>query len=66
MSDIIKQLRDIRKKERCSQEALALAMGVKSQTWVSNLERDGRSPTLDTLTRWADALGYRLVLERKG
>ena len=66
MSDIIKQLKEIRKGERLSQDALAAALGMNSQSGISALERGIRSPTLFTLTCWADALGYELALRPKG
>ncbi len=62
---LIGQLRKIREDQRCSQDALSLIFGDNARSYMSHLEAGRRSPRLDTLTRWADALGYELVLVKK-
>lgn len=50
------ELRRAREAAGLSQEALAFAAGL-SRPYVSQLERDLKSPTLDTLFQLAAALG---------
>ncbi|MEH2539453.1 MULTISPECIES: helix-turn-helix domain-containing protein [unclassified Bradyrhizobium] len=64
-NNILTSLRDIRKANNISQESLAVSIGMNSQSGISGLERGIRSPTLATLTIWAEALGYELVLRPK-
>lgn len=54
-------LRDTRKRHGLSQRALALRAGT-TQAWVSELERDRASPTLETLGRLLACMGEDLVL----
>lgn len=66
LDPIVLQLLAIRVAEGMSQKALAEAMGT-TQSAVSESERAITQPTLQTLRRWAEALGYDLVLvKRKG
>ncbi len=58
-------LRKIRREQKISQETLSLCLGMNSQSGLSALECGIRSPTLATLTTWADALGHELVLRPK-
>ncbi|MBP3062134.1 MULTISPECIES: helix-turn-helix domain-containing protein [Ectopseudomonas] len=53
-------LRKLRKSRKFSQEALAFESGI-ARNHVSLLELGQRSPTLDTITALADALGVSLV-----
>lgn len=62
---IIADLRNIRVEQNLSQEALAASIGMNSQSGICNWEKGRRSPTLVTLTCWADALGYELTLRPK-
>jgi transcriptional regulator with XRE-family HTH domain len=64
MSDIVKQLRKIRRDQEISQDALAAAAGM-AKGHISGLERGQRNPALTTLTNWAGALGYEIVLRPK-
>jgi transcriptional regulator with XRE-family HTH domain len=64
-NDILAALRDARKASNISQEAVAADLGLNSQSGFSKLERGIHSPTLFTLTNWANALGYELVLRAK-
>jgi transcriptional regulator with XRE-family HTH domain len=50
------ELRRARKAAGMTQEALALAANV-DRTYVSQLEHDRKSPTLDMVFRLCDALG---------
>ena len=65
MSEIVKQLRKIRQEKEISQEAVAAVLHNNSHGYVSLLENGRRSPKLYTLTKWADVLGYELVLRPK-
>ena len=65
MSEIVKQLRKIRRDKEISQEALAALMGKAAGGDISQWEKGGRNPTLATLDIWSNALGYRLTLEPK-
>ena len=51
-------LRRARKKAKLTQEELSFRAGLH-RTYVSMLERDIKSPTLDVLFRLGDALGVR-------
>lgn len=50
------RLRQIRKEKGMNQESLAAAIGM-SQSNISEIENGRHNPTLDTLTKIADALG---------
>lgn len=65
-SDILTSLVDIRKANNLSQEEVAANLGLNSQSGFSRMERGVHSPTLVTLTNWADVLGYELTLKKKG
>ena len=65
MSDIIKQLRKIRRDQELSQEAVE-AVAALGDGHISQLERGKRTPNLITLTSWANALGYEVALQKKG
>lgn len=64
MSDLIKQLRKIRRDQELSQEAVAAAAAL-DKGHISQLEVGRRVPNLSTLTSWANALGYELTLRPK-
>lgn len=61
----VDQLRKIRQEQKISQEALSVCLGMNSQSGLSALESGRRSPTLGTLTTWADALGQEIVVRPK-
>jgi transcriptional regulator with XRE-family HTH domain len=61
---IIAELCEIRRRKRISQATLAEMIGT-SQSGVFEHEHGIRSPALNTLARWADALGYRITLTLK-
>jgi transcriptional regulator with XRE-family HTH domain len=52
------ELRKAREAAELTQEELSFRAGVH-RTYVSMLERDKKSPTLDTLFRICDALGVK-------
>jgi|GEM_PF-4493160 len=62
---IVAELRKIREEQKCSQDALSLLSGINSRSYMNSLENGWRNPTLTTLTKWADALGYELALRPK-
>jgi len=67
MSDphpIVKELWRIRIESNLSQVELACDMGV-GQNVLSFREMGRVSPQLNTLSEWADALGYELTLKPK-
>lgn len=53
--DAMLKIREIRKAQRVTQEVLAERIGT-SQSNISEIEKGKHNPTLDTLTRIADAL----------
>ena len=63
--DILKQLRLTRQIMGLSQEALADALNNKGHGYLSMLESGKRGVKLNTLTKWADVLGYEVVLKEK-
>lgn len=65
MSNILDDLRSARLKRNISQEDLASQLGLQSQSGFSRLERGFHSPTLVTLSNWANALGYEVALRPK-
>lgn len=65
MTDIIKELRKLRRDQELSQDAVSAAAGMGGSGHISQLEKGKRTPSLPTLTRWADALGYELTLRAK-
>lgn len=64
MTDIIKQLRKIRRDQELSQDAVAAAAGLFANH-ISQMEVGNRTPTLTTLNKWVEALGCELVLKAK-
>jgi transcriptional regulator with XRE-family HTH domain len=62
---IISELRKIREEQKCSQDALSALTGINSRSYMNSLENGWRNPSLMTLTKWADALGYELTLRPK-
>jgi predicted transcriptional regulator len=64
MTDIIKQLRKIRRDREIAQQALAETAGL-AQNHISYMESGRVKPTLNTLNQWANALGYELALRVK-
>lgn len=64
MTDIIKQLRKIRREREISQQDLAATAGL-AQNHISYLETGRVKPTLPSLNQWANALGYELALKVK-
>lgn len=65
MRNILDDLRSARLERNMSQEDLAIQLGLQSQSGFSRLERGYHSPTLVTLSNWADALGYEVTLRPK-
>jgi len=53
------RIKEIRRKQRLSQEKLAERAGISAQ-YISNIERGRENPTLDLLLRLADALKVSL------
>ena len=65
MSNILDDLRNARLEQNMSQQDLVLKIGMNSQSGFSRIERGYHSPTLVTLSNWANALGYDVVLRPK-
>lgn len=65
MSNILDDLRNARLEQNISQQDLVLKLGMQGQSGISALERGIRSPTLVTLSNWANALGYEISLRPK-
>lgn len=63
-SPIIRELREIRLAWKMPVEHVAFQADLGVRT-LQYLERGDREPTLGTLERWADVLGYELVLRPK-
>lgn len=57
-------LRAERKRRRITQAHIATTIGTVASA-ISMYENGHRWPVLDTLVRWADALGYDLTLTPK-
>jgi transcriptional regulator with XRE-family HTH domain len=55
-------IRDARRRHKLSQRSLALRAGA-GQAWISRLERDEISPSVDSLDRLLLVMGERLDLE---
>lgn len=64
MTDIVKQLRKIRREQELDQSEVAALAGLYPNH-ISQLETGRRAPTLPTLSMWANALGYELTLRPK-
>jgi len=63
---IITELKAIRCSQKVSQDAVGAAMGNDEHSkTINRLETGRQNPMLGTLTRWADALDYELVLRPK-
>jgi transcriptional regulator with XRE-family HTH domain len=62
---IVKELKKIRREQRCSQDALGALSGINSRSHINKLESGRTSPTLMTLAKWADVLGYEIALKAK-
>lgn len=56
-----RNVRDLRKRKGMSQEELGFAADMK-RSYVSDLERGTRNPTIKALARLADALGVEPAL----
>lgn len=69
ISKVITDLKDARTAAEMSQSDLGLIMGYTNaksgQSVVSGWESELRSPTLDRLEAWADALGMMVVVVPK-
>lgn len=65
IKDIAKQLRKARRDLELSQDAVSAMAGMPQRGHISALERGIRIPRLDTMTKWADALGYEIALVEK-
>lgn len=61
---LVEQLRMDRHARGISQQWLAIEMGT-AQSAISEAESGETSPTLSTLRRWVDALGYDIALTRR-
>lgn len=62
---IVAQLRAARLAAELTQTEVAEAIGVAKHAQFSVLERGHRHPRLDSLRRWAEALGFDLALVPK-
>lgn len=61
---IIKQLKERRDGLQVTQEMLADISGVSLRS-LKQFERGKGNPTLDTLTKWSEALGLQVCLQVK-
>ena len=61
---IVEDLREIRLANKVSQEELADRAGY-NRTQVIRYEAGAFSPKLETVSNWADVLGYELILRPK-
>jgi transcriptional regulator with XRE-family HTH domain len=64
LSPIVRELREIRVAWKMAVERVALQADLGVRT-LKYLESGEHEPTLQTLERWADVLGYELVLRPK-
>ncbi len=63
---IITELKAIRRSQGVSQDAIGAAMGNDEHSkTINRLETGRHNPMLATITGWADALDYELVLRPK-
>lgn len=66
VSPIIAELNKIRLERRLSRRALAVLMGVQPKDgYIARWEYGIHSPSLASIERWAEALGYELDLHQK-
>lgn len=65
MNNIEPQIRKIRKAKKLTQSELAAASGVAVST-ISAYETINYAPNTDTVLLLLDALGYELVISKKG
>jgi transcriptional regulator with XRE-family HTH domain len=64
--DIISELRRIRQHSRISQDAVGAAIGKHRRTVVAyELGEKPYSPDVNTVSAWADTLGYELTIQPK-
>lgn len=64
MNPIVKLLREIRIEQGITQEALAIRVG-KHRNQIITWESGVTNPRLNSLTVWANALGYEFDLHLK-
>jgi transcriptional regulator with XRE-family HTH domain len=62
--NLIADLRKIRQDSRISQDAIGAALG-SPRNVITEWELGQHSPKISTLSAWADALGYEIVLQPK-
>lgn len=58
--DLVRELRNLRRRRGLSQADMAELVGVKSQSVISDFERLGADPHMSTVRRYASALGCRV------
>lgn len=61
--DIVNVLRSNRRRRQISQEAVALAVGKKVYSTIGQWERLEKQPSIDSLFKWVEDLGYELVIQ---
>ncbi len=61
---IITELKAIRRSQKVSQDAVGFALGIQ-QAVISEWESGDHNPQLHSLSKWADTLGYDVVLKLK-
>lgn len=64
MDEVIKKLCDARKEAKKTQQQVADDMGVRQQV-VSRIEKEGASPTLTLLKKYATAVGMKIDVVRR-
>lgn len=65
IAPVILALTTARLAQNVTQSAIERKAGL-SNRYISRLERGAKSPSLDSLERWADALGYEITLTHRG
>lgn len=61
---IIEQLREVRRNRNLSQDQLSAAIGT-AQNNLCRCEKGHHFPRLDTISAWAEALGFEIVLKAR-
>lgn len=64
VSEVVEALKHIREAKGFSQRAVAATMGIEQGNF-SRMERGANMASVDTLRRWAGALGYEIEIHLK-
>lgn len=64
--DLIAELRKLRRERRISQDAIGASIGRHRRTIAAyEVGTDSYNPDVNTLSAWADVLGYEIILQPK-